>query len=426
MSAQHQQQDETDKLVSELCSRARSAAKQAAVMNGADKLNLLENIARAIETNKASILAANKKDVDLARANNLSKHLLDRLVMDDLRIGHLVSTVRKVAALPDPIGSIDNIQLQDSGIYVGTMRVPIGIIAIIYEARPNITIDCAVLNLKAGNATILRGGREAWHSNSILLDIVRTELDLIGVDPNCVQAPPSMNHELIWRLISSVGNVDLIIPRGGRKLIDSVLDYSKVPVLKHLDGNCHVYVDDQADIYKAVAIIINSKTRRYGVCNALESLLLHADMAESLLSELLPELKMREVEVRGCQRTCNLVEGMPQASEDDFYTEYLAPILSIKIVNSVHEAIDHINRYGSNHSDCIITENYSSGQKFIRMVDSSSVLWNASTVFADGEQYGLGTEIGISTDKLHARGPVGLKGLTSEKYVVYGNGETRK
>ena len=424
MSAQ--QQDDIDKLVTELCSQARQAAAQAALLTGEDKLTLLNNIAKALEANKASIVAANEQDVRLARANKQPEHLIDRLLLDGDRVDQLANSVRKVAALPDIIADISNFKLQHSGIYVGTMRVPIGVIAIIYEARPNVTIDCAVLNLKAGNATILRGGREAWNSNSILLDIVRSQLDKFGVDPNCVQAPPSAQHELVWRLISDANNVDLIIPRGSRKLIESVMEHTKVPVLKHLDGNCHVYVDDQADLYQARAIIINAKTRRYGVCNALESLLLHADIAEPLLKVLLPELELYKVEVRGCQRTCSLFEDLVQADEDDFYTEYLAPILSVKIVNDVHEAIDHINHYGSRHSDCIVTENYSNGQKFIRMVDSSSVLWNASTAFADGEQYGLGAEIGISTDKLHARGPVGLKGLTSEKYVVYGNGETRK
>ena len=424
MSAQ--QQDDIDKLVTELCSQARQAAAQAALLTGENKLTLLNNIAKALEANKASIVAANEQDVRLARANKQPEHLIDRLLLDDDRVDQLANSVRKVAALPDIIADISDFKLQHSGIYVGTMRVPIGVIAIIYEARPNVTIDCAVLNLKAGNATILRGGREAWNSNSILLDIVRSQLDKFGVDPNCVQAPPSAQHELVWRLISDVNNVDLIIPRGSRKLIESVMEHTKVPVLKHLDGNCHVYVDDQADLYQARAIIINAKTRRYGVCNALESLLLHADIAEPLLKVLLPELELYKVEVRGCQRTCSLFEDLVQADEDDFYTEYLAPMLSVKIVNDVHEAIDHINHYGSHHSDCIVTENYSNGQKFIRMVDSSSVLWNASTAFADGEQYGLGAEIGISTDKLHARGPVGLKGLTSEKYVVYGNGETRK
>ena len=424
MSAQ--QQDDIDKLVTELCSQARQAAAQAALLTGEDKLTLLNNIAKALETNKTSILAANEQDVRLARDNKQPEHLIDRLLLDDDRVDQLANSVRKVAALPDIIADISDFKLQHSGIYVGTMRVPIGVIAIIYEARPNVTIDCAVLNLKAGNATILRGGREAWNSNSCLLDIVRNQLDKFGVDPNCVQAPPSAQHELVWRLISDVNNVDLIIPRGSRKLIESVMEHTKVPVLKHLDGNCHVYVDDQADLYQARAIIINAKTRRYSVCNALESLLLHADIAEPLLKVLLPELELYKVEVRGCQRTCSLFEDLVQADEDDFYTEYLAPMLSVKIVNDVHEAIDHINHYGSHHSDCIVTENYSNGQKFIRMVDSSSVLWNASTAFADGEQYGLGAEIGISTDKLHARGPVGLKGLTSEKYVVYGNGETRK
>ena len=424
MSAQ--QQEDIDKLVTELCSQARQAAAQAALLTGEDKLTLLNNIAKALEANKASIVAANEQDVRLARANKQPEHLIDRLLLDGDRVDQLANSVRKVAALPDIIADISNFKLQHSGIYVGTMRVPIGVIAIIYEARPNVTIDCAVLNLKAGNATILRGGREAWNSNSCLLDIVRNQLDKFGVDPNCVQAPPSAQHELVWRLISDANNVDLIIPRGSRKLIESVMEHTKVPVLKHLDGNCHVYVDDQADLYQARAIIINAKTRRYSVCNALESLLLHADIAEPLLKVLLPELELYKVEVRGCQRTCSLFEDLAQADEDDFYTEYLAPMLSVKIVNDVHEAIDHINHYGSHHSDCIVTENYSNGQKFIRMVDSSSVLWNASTAFADGEQYGLGAEIGISTDKLHARGPVGLKGLTSEKYVVYGNGETRK
>ena len=416
---------ELDEQISALSSRARLAAQQTAALTGYDKSVILANIASSLERHKSAIIAANAQDVEAAQAQGMSSALIDRLQVNDNTINGIINSINAVRALPDPIGVISDLKYMPSSIQVGKMRVPIGVVGVIYESRPNVTVDSAVLNIKAGNAAILRGGRDAAHSNALLLELLRTELQNYGVDPNCLQAPPSMEHDFIWRMLAQPANLDLVIPRGGRALIESVLEHSRVPVLKHLDGNCHVYVDAHADPYKASAIVINAKTRRYGVCNAMESLLIHADVVEQLFELIIEPLQLQGVELRGCPRTCRYHDSIVAASEDDYYSEYLAPILSIKIVNSADEAIEHINHYGSHHTDAIVTESYSNGRNFLRFVDSSSVLWNASTAFADGAEFGLGAEIGISTDKLHARGPVGLDGLTSEKFVVLGNGETR-
>ena len=416
---------EIDQQVRDLCSSARMASEQVAGLTTDDKYNLLSHIAKSLDENRAEILAANARDVEAAEANGMSSVLIDRLQLDDKSIWGIINSVNAVRDLPDPVGVITDMRYMPSGIQVGKMRVPIGVVGVIYESRPNVTVDSAVLNLKAGNACILRGGKDAQHSNALLLELLRREFQNYGLEPSCLQAPPSLEHDFIWRMLAQPNNLDLIIPRGGRALIKSVLEHSQVPVLKHLDGNCHVYIDADADLYKAATIVINSKTRRYGVCNALESLLVHADVVEQFFRLTIESLQLQGVELRGCDRTRSVQTNITEATEEDYYTEYLAPILSIKIVDSNDEAIEHINRYGSHHTDAIVTENYSNGRNFLRFVDSSSVLWNASTAFADGGEFGLGAEIGISTDKLHARGPVGIEGLTSEKYVVLGNGEVR-
>ena len=416
---------EIDQQVRELCSSARMASEQVAGLTTDDKYNLLAQIAKSLDENKAEILAANARDVEAAEANGLSSALIERLQLDEKSLWGITNSVNAVRDLPDPVGVITDMRYMPSGIQVGKMRVPIGVVGVIYESRPNVTVDSAVLNLKAGNACILRGGKDAQHSNALLLELLRRELQKYGLDPSCLQAPPSLEHDFVQRMLAQPDSLDLIIPRGGRALIESVLEHSRVPVLKHLDGNCHIYIDADADLYKAATIVINAKTRRYGVCNALESLLVHADVVEQFFRLTIESLQLQGVELRGCDRTRSVQTNITEATEEDYYTEYLAPILSIKIVDSNDEAIEHINRYGSHHTDAIVTENYSNGRNFLRFVDSSSVLWNASTAFADGSEFGLGAEIGISTDKLHARGPVGIEGLTSEKYVVLGNGEVR-
>ena len=416
---------EIDAQVKALCSGVRMASQRVAALNSEDKYNLLNNIAKSLAEHQDDILAANAQDVAIAEANGMTSALLERLQLDEQSLLGIINSVKAVRDLPDPVGTMTDLRYMPSGIQVGKMRVPIGVVGVIYESRPNVTVDSAVLNLKAGNACILRGGKDARHCNAVLLELLRDELQKYGLDANCLQAPPSSEHDFIWRLLAQPEGLDLVIPRGGRALIESVLEHSRVPVLKHLDGNCHVYIDSDADLYKASTIAINAKTRRYGVCNAMESLLVHADVAEQFFHLTIESLQLQGVELRGCPRTCSLQNNITMALEEDYYTEYLAPILSIKIVDSNDDAIEHINRYGSRHTDAIVTENYSNGRNFLRFVDSSTVLWNASTAFADGGEFGLGAEIGISTDKLHARGPVGIEGLTSEKYVVLGNGEVR-
>ena len=416
---------EIDEQAQALCSGARIASEQVAALTIEDKSNLLNHIATSLAKNKDHILAANAQDIAAAAANDMPSAFVERLQLDEKSLMGIINSVNAVRDLPDPVGVITDMRYMPSGIQVGKMRVPIGVVGVIYESRPNVTVDSAVLNLKAGNACILRGGKDARHCNALLLELLRTELQNYGLDANCLQAPPSLEHDFVWRMLARPGNLDLVIPRGGRELIKSVLEHSRVPVLKHLDGNCHIYVDAYAQLYKAAAIVINAKTRRYGVCNALESLLVHAEVAEQFFSLTVESLQLQGVELRGCERTRSMQANIAAATEEDYYTEYLAPILSVKIVDSNDEAIEHINRYSSHHTDAIVTENYSNGRNFLRFVDSSTVLWNASTAFADGAEFGLGAEIGISTDKLHARGPVGIEGLTSEKYVVLGNGEIR-
>ena len=390
------------------------------------KNDALLNIASALDDNRKDLLAANNADMNNARENNLEAALLERLELNDERIDAMIEGVRQVAAMPDLIGDITDLELRPSGIRLGKMRVPLGVIGIIYESRPNVTIDAACLCLKSGNATILRGGSEAILSNQAIANCIAEGLARCGLPETAVQIINITDRSVVGELITMTDYVDVIIPRGGKGLIERLINDAKVPLIKHLDGNCHVYIDDYADHAKAVSIAINAKTHRYGVCNAMESLLIAESVASSLLPSLASAFVAAGVELRGCGKAQKIVTSMNQATEQDWSEEFLAPILSVKVVSGIDEAIDHINHYSSKHTESIVTEKEENGRRFITEVDSSSVMINASTRFADGFEYGLGAEIGISTDKIHARGPVGLTGLTSQKWVVFGDGQVRE
>lgn len=393
----------------------------------ANKKNLaLLNIAEAIEGNRALLGSENQKDLVAGEINGLDAASLDRLALTPARIDAMIEGLKQVAALPDPVGEITDLKYQPSGIQVGQMRVPLGVIGIIYESRPNVTVDAAALCLKSGNACILRGGSEAIHSNRAIANCITEGLQAAGLPVAAVQIVETTDRAAVGALITLNDYVDVIVPRGGKSLIERISKEATIPVIKHLDGICHVYIDDTADIDKAVAIAMNAKTHRYGVCNAMETLLVAEHIATKVLPILAEQYRAKEVELRGCAKTCSLLPDCLRASETDWQTEYLAPILSIKIVTDIDEAIAHINQYSSAHTESIVTENYTLARRFLREVDSSSVMVNASTRFADGFEYGLGAEIGISTDKLHARGPVGLTGLTSLKYIVLGDGHIRQ
>jgi glutamate-5-semialdehyde dehydrogenase len=382
-------------------------------------------MASAIRRDQAALLAANREDLDAARAAGLDEAMLDRLALSDKSVATMAEGLEQIAALDDPIGEITDLKFRPSGIQVGRMRVPLGVIGIIYEARPNVTADAAALCLKSGNAAILRGGKEALRCNQAIAACVRAGLAAAGLPETAVQVIETTDREAVGHLVAMPEYVDVIVPRGGKGLIERISKEARVPVIKHLDGNCHVYVDDAADAAKALAILENSKTQRLGTCNTAESLLIARSVAVSLAPTLCSMLAARGVEIRGCEETRKLVPQAVAASEEDYYAEYLAAIISVKIVADVGEAIAHINKYSSQHTDAIVTENYTNAMRFLREVDSASVMVNASTRFADGFEYGLGAEIGISTDKFHARGPVGLDGLTSQKWIVLGNGEVR-
>lgn len=405
---------------------ARKASRRMASATTAEKNKLLSEIALAIEAARESLVIENRKDLDIAESRGVDGAFLDRLTLTNPRIDGMIEGLNQICALPDPVGEMSNLGFRPSGIQVGQMRVPLGVIGIIYESRPNVTIEAASLCLKAGNATILRGGSEAINSNKALADCITAGLQKAEMPEMAVQLVNTADRAAVGQLITMDQYVDVIIPRGGKGLIKRIIDEAKIPVIKHLDGVCHVYIDDQADKEKALRIAFNAKTNRYGVCNAMETLLVAAGIAGSVLPELQKMYQQENVELRGCKRTREILPEVGAASEDDWYTEYLAPILSIKIVDDLDQAISHINKYGSQHTDAIVTENYSNGRRFLREVDSSSVMINASTRFSDGFEYGLGAEIGISTDKLHARGPVGLEGLTSQKYIVFGDGQIRE
>ncbi|MDO6514807.1 MULTISPECIES: glutamate-5-semialdehyde dehydrogenase [unclassified Neptuniibacter] len=410
----------------ELGENARDAARLVAKADTNLKNQALLAMADAIDSSRPELHAANAIDLEGGRNNGLDSAMLDRLELTDARIDTMIEGLRQVATLPDPVGAINDLKYLPSGIQVGKMRVPLGVIGIIYESRPNVTVEAASLCLKSGNATILRGGSEAINSNRAVANCIKKGLKLAGLPENAVQVVETTDREAVGQMITMPEYIDVIVPRGGKGLIERVSRDAKVAVIKHLDGICHVYIDDQADAGKAVNIALNAKTHRYGTCNTMETLLVNSSIAEEILSELSERYQAAGVELRGCERTRKLLPHIKLATEEDWSTEYLAPVLSIKLVDSMDEAILHINRYGSHHTDSIVTENYTKSRAFLREVDSSSVMVNASTRFADGFEYGLGAEIGISTDKIHARGPVGLDGLTSEKYVVLGDGHIRQ
>ncbi|MFK8067756.1 MAG: glutamate-5-semialdehyde dehydrogenase [Gammaproteobacteria bacterium] len=404
---------------------ARTASRAMAKADSNAKNAALLAIAEIIEQRKDNLISENKKDLEAAKERDLDSAMLDRLELNDARIASMAEGLRQVAALDDPIGAITDMKYRPSGIQVGKMRVPLGVVGIIYESRPNVTADAAALALKSGNATILRGGSEAIKSNQAIAICVKEGLKKAGLPQDAVQVIETTDRAAVGELLAMKEFVDVIIPRGGKGLIERISKEATMPVIKHLDGICHVYIDDKACMEKAINIAFNAKTHRYGVCNAMETLLISESVANKILLQLAALYIEKGVELRGCAATMAIVSGITEATEEDWQTEYLAPILSIRIVKDVDAAIDHINHYSSQHTDTIVTEDYTVARRFLREVDSSSVMINASTRFADGFEYGLGAEIGISTDKFHARGPVGLEGLTSQKYIVFGDGEIR-
>lgn len=420
-----QQQVTVKQQMQALGQQARAASRVVAAADTNIKNRALLAMAEALRTATTALIEANEKDLAAGRAKGLDAAMLDRLELTPKRIAGMIEGLQQVAALADPIGEITDMRYMPSGIQVGRMRVPLGVIGIIYESRPNVTVEAASLCLKAGNACILRGGSEAIHSNTAIAACISQGLQAVGLPATAVQVVETTDRAAVGELITMPQYVDVIVPRGGKGLIERISKDARVPVIKHLDGVCHVYIDDEADIAKAIPVAMNAKTHRYGVCNAMETLLVHFGIAEKALLPLMALLQERGVELRGCDRTRAILSGVKQASEDDWYAEYLAPILAIRVVDSLDDAIAHINKYGSQHTDSIVTESYTKARRFLREVDSSSVMINASTRFADGFEYGLGAEIGISTDKIHARGPVGLEGLTSQKYVVFGDGHVR-
>lgn len=413
----------------QLGAQAKAASKVLATAPTMAKNNALISMANALNNARSALKTANQKDLSAAEKNGLDEAMLDRLRVTDEGIDAMVIGLKQVAELADPVGEISDMSFRPSGIQLGKMRVPLGVVGIIYESRPNVTVDAASLCIKSGNAAILRGGSEASHSNQAIAQCVQQGLNAAGLPVASVQVVETTDRSAVGELITLTEFVDVIVPRGGKSLIQRVSAEARIPVIKHLDGNCHVYIDDQADATKAINIAINAKTRRYGVCNAMESLLVAVSRAEELLPQLFQALQEADIELRLCPQAMAQVSSYQgkvlAATEDDWSTEYLAPVLSVKVVSNMEAAIEHINNYGSHHTDAIVSENYTKAREFMARVDSSSVMINASTAFADGFEYGLGAEIGISTDKIHARGPVGLEGLTSQKYVVFGDGHTR-
>lgn len=405
---------------------AREAARVIARANTATRNQALLAMAEAVRRDEGLLLAANAGDVTQAKTRGLDSAMIDRLTLTARGIADMAAGLEQIAALPDPVGAVTDLDYRPSGIQVGKMRVPLGVIGIIYEARPNVTADAAGLCLKAGNAAILRGGSEAMQSNQAIAACVKEGLRAAGLPESAVQIVETIDRAAVGELITMHEYVDVIVPRGGKGLIERIANEARVPVIKHLDGVCHVYVDVQADLEKAVHIVDNAKTQRYGTCNTMETLLVHAGIVQQFLPAMCKIFLKKGVELRGDETACALVPEIKLALEEDWYAEYLAPILSIRVVADINQAIAHIAAYGSQHTDAIVTEDYSRARQFLREVDSSSVMVNASTRFADGFEYGLGAEIGISTDKLHARGPVGLEGLTSQKFIVLGDGHIRE
>ena len=405
---------------------ARTASHTMAKVESSSKDKALAEIAASIKKNEKKLLAANKADLEAAKAQGLDSALIDRLTLTYEGVTNMVEGLLQIAALADPIGKISDLNYRPSGIQVGKMRVPLGVIGIIYEARPNVTADAAGLCIKAGNAAILRGGSEAYNCNQAIAVCVKEGLKIAGLPETVIQVINTTDRAAVGELITLKEFVDVIVPRGGKSLIKRISDEACIPVIKHLHGVCHVYIDKGADLDKSISIADNAKTQRYGTCNTMETLLVHEKIARSVLPPLCKIYLNKGVELRGDKASCAIIEKMTEATEDDWRTEYLAPILSIRIVNSLDQALEHINLYGSHHTDSIVTEDYSRARRFLRETDSSSVMVNTSTRFADGFEYGLGAEIGISTDKIHARGPVGLEGLTSQKFIVLGDGQIRQ
>lgn len=410
--------------------QARSAAQQLLLADSGQKNALLEALYETILAHRQEIEAANLQDITAAKEAQLDAAFIDRLALTPSRIDAMAEGVKEMIALPDPVGEMSDIKVRPSGIQVGKMRVPLGVIGIIYESRPNVTIDAAALCLKSGNAAILRGGSEAFHTNQYLAMLLAEALKKVGLPAEAVQVLNTTDRTMVDLMITSNQYIDVIIPRGGKSLVERINAKATVPVIKHLDGICHTYVDNEADLEKAWRVVDNAKTQRYAPCNTLETLLIHEKILKQFLPEMATILVEKGVEIRACDQALSLLKAcnIPAiiATEEDWHTEYLAPILSIKVVKSMAEAIDHINHYGSHHTDVILTENYSKATYFLRAVDSACVMINASSRFCDGFEFGLGAEIGISTDKIHVRGPVGLEGLTSQKYIVLGHGEIRK
>lgn len=412
------------KVMQQMGAAARDASRALAVASTATKSKALVTIAETLDAERAKIKEANAADLAAAQDNNIDQPLVDRLSLGDKGIDQMIAGLLQIDGLKDPIGEVTDLSYRPTGIQIGKMRVPLGVIGMIYESRPNVTVDAAALCLKAGNACILRGGSEAFLSNQAIAACVTKGVIAAGLPGACVQLVATTDRSAVGEMLKLDDFVDVIVPRGGKGLIERVSKETRIPVIKHLDGVCHVYIDAHAEPAKAIEIAFNSKAEKYAVCNAMETLLIHQQIAAEVLPPLVEKFVKANVELRGCERTAK-VAGVGSASEADWSEEYLGPILAIKVVDGLDAAIEHINRYGSGHTDVIVTENYSHSRQFIQAVDSASVMVNASSQFADGFEYGLGAEVGISTDKLHARGPVGLEGLTSQKYVVYGDGEVR-
>ncbi len=409
----------------DLGSRARAASQVIANADGQTKSRALNAIATALLDSEATLAKQNKKDMEAGQASNLSDALLDRLALTPARIESMANGLRQIALLPEAIGELSDMKYQPSGLQIGKMRVPIGVIGIIYESRPNVTADAAALCLKAGNATILRGGSEAINSNVAIASCIQQGLDAASLPADAVQFVETTDRAAVLALIQMQEFIDVVIPRGGKGLVQRISEDARVPVIKHLEGLCHIYIDEFADIDMAISVALNSKTYRYGICGAMETLLVSREIAANVLPALHQKLIEKGVEVRVCEKTKSVLPNALDAAEEDWATEYLAPVLSVRTVDNMQAAMDHIAKYGSGHTDAIITDNLSNARQFTRQVDSSSVMVNASTCFADGFEYGLGAEIGISTDRLHVRGPVGVEGLTTQKYVVFGEGTTR-
>lgn len=413
------------KYMNEVGQQARAASRELNRANTGQKNTALLAIADTIEARSAELLAANKKDMDAGAKSGLDEALLDRLALNEERIAGMAEGIRQIVALADPVGEITDLNYRPSGIQVGKMRVPLGVIGIIYESRPNVTADAAALCLKSGNAAILRGGSEAMHSNQAIAKCIHDGLEKAGLAKATVQVIETTDRAAVGELITMKDYVDVIVPRGGKGLIERVSADARIPVIKHLHGVCHVYIDDDANLHQAVQVAFNAKTQRYGTCNTMETLLVSNTVAEDVLPELGQMYKDEGVELRGCDITQSIIPDIKAATEEDWDEEYLAPILSIRVVDGFAEAVEHIHKHSSGHTESIMTENITIARQFMMEVDSSSVMINASTRFADGFEYGLGAEIGISTDKIHARGPVGLEGLTSQKYIVIGDGHIR-